>query len=138
VRNTQVVDTVVNAPATCYMRRVRGAYNASTFDAYVKAARAGGSGNACRRWNPPATPLWKGVYHVHRYVPDRMSSAAFGAAIRRGWDDTGILPAEEDGKPRPVQYSALMRPKVVRRSVAAHQLSSALGGDVFAVSRTRA
>ena len=130
MRNTQVVDTVVNAPATCYMRRVRGAYNASTFDAYVKAARAGGSGNACMRWNPPATPLWKGVYHVHRFVPDRMSSAAFGAAIRRGWDDAGILPAEEDG--------ALMRPKVVRRSVAAHQLSSALGGDVFAVSRTRA
>ena len=75
------------------------------------------------------------MYHLHRFVQDRMSSAAFGAAIRRGWDDTGILPAE-DGKPRPVQYSALMRPKVVRRSVAAHQLSSALGGDVFAVKDT--
>ena len=138
MRNTQVVDTVVNAPATCYMRRVRGAYNASTFDAYVKAARAAeAAGTPVPRWNPPAIPLWKGVFHLHRFVQDRMSSAAFGAAIRRGWDDTGILPAE-DGKPRPVQYSALMRPKVVRRSVAAHQLSSALGGDVFAVSRTRA
>ena len=118
------------------MRRVRGAYNASTFDAYVKAARAAeAAGTPVPRWNPPAIPLWKGVFHLHRFVQDRMSSAAFGAAIRRGWDDTGILPAE-DGKPRPVQYSALMRPKVVRRSVAAHQLSSALGGDVFAVKES--
>ena len=87
------------------------------------------------RWNPPAIPPWKGVYHLHRVVQDRMSSAAFGAAIKRGWDDcyTGILPAEV-GKPRPLQYSTLMRPKV---GDPLKRISSAApGGDVLAVKDT--
>ena len=76
------MDTVVNAVVKAHMRNVRRTYNTEAFASFVEAATAAEEkGEELPRWNPPSIPLWKGVYHLHRFVNERMAEREFADGI---------------------------------------------------------
>ena len=123
----QVTDTVVNAVVKAHMRKVRRAYNTEAFASFVEAATAAEEkGEELPRWNPPSIPLWKGVYHLHRFVNERMAEREFADAIARGWRDAGFT-KKADGQYMSIPQSCKVRPLTDRRKLASHQEDGKLG-----------
>jgi hypothetical protein len=127
------MDTVVNAVVKAHMRKVCRTDNADAIASFVDAATAAEAmGEELPRWNPPSIPLWKGVYHLHRFVNERMAERELADAIARGWRDAGFT-KKSDGQYMPIPQSCKVRPQADRRKLAAYQEGGTLG-ELFRVA----
>ena len=67
------------------------------------------------------------MYHLHRFVNERMAEREFADAIARGWRDAGFT-RKADGQYMSIPKSCKVRPLADRRKLAAYQEGGKLGG----------